>query len=65
MFTEEEILGRVRELGAEISGDYAGQVPVLVAILKGSVVFLADLLRSTILFRVVPSSSWRTSSTPA
>lgn len=46
MFTEEEILGRVRELGAEISGDYAGQVPVLVAILKGSVVFLADLLRS-------------------
>ena len=33
MFTEEEILKRVRELGAEISGDYAGQVPVLVAIL--------------------------------
>jgi len=46
MFTEEEILERVRELGAEISGDYAGQMPVLVAILKGSVIFLADLLRS-------------------
>jgi hypoxanthine phosphoribosyltransferase len=46
MFTEEEILERVRELGAEISDDYAGQMPVLVAILKGSVIFLADLLRS-------------------
>jgi len=46
MYTEEKILERVRELGAEISADYAGQVPVLVAILKGSVIFLSDLLRS-------------------
>jgi hypoxanthine phosphoribosyltransferase len=46
MYTEEKILERVRELGAEISADYAGQMPVLVAILKGSVIFLSDLLRS-------------------
>jgi hypoxanthine phosphoribosyltransferase len=37
---------RVRELGAEISRDYADRVPVVVGILKGAVVFLADLVRS-------------------
>jgi hypoxanthine phosphoribosyltransferase len=46
IYSEEEILRRVRALGEEISRDYAGQVPVLVAILKGSVVFLSDLMRS-------------------
>ncbi len=34
------------ELGAEISRDYEGRVPVLVGILKGSVLFLSDLIRS-------------------
>ena len=37
---------RVRELGAEISRDYAGRVPTFLGILKGSVVFLGDLLKS-------------------
>jgi hypoxanthine phosphoribosyltransferase len=36
----------VRELGGEISGDYAGRVPVVIGILKGAVVFLADLVRA-------------------
>ncbi|MDD5656086.1 MAG: hypoxanthine phosphoribosyltransferase [Elusimicrobia bacterium] len=36
---------RVRELGREISRDYAGRHPTLLGILKGSVVFLGDLLR--------------------
>lgn len=36
---------RVRELGAEISRDYGGRNPVLVSVLKGSFVFLADLAR--------------------
>jgi hypoxanthine phosphoribosyltransferase len=36
---------RVRELGAEISRDYAGRIPVLVSVLKGAFVFLADLVR--------------------
>lgn len=46
LFSEEQIGGRVRELGEEISRDYHGRLPVLVAILKGSVVFLADLMRA-------------------
>jgi hypoxanthine phosphoribosyltransferase len=43
---EEELQRRVAELGAEISRDYEGRVPLLVAILKGAVPFLADLMRS-------------------
>jgi hypoxanthine phosphoribosyltransferase len=41
----EEINGIVRRLGAEISADYAGKNPILVNLLKGGVVFLADLIR--------------------
>ncbi len=37
---------RVRELGAEITADYAGKELVVVGILKGAVVFLSDLVRS-------------------
>jgi hypoxanthine phosphoribosyltransferase len=36
---------RVAELGAEISRDYAGRDLVLVGVLKGAVVFIADLMR--------------------
>lgn len=42
----EEISTRVAELGAAISSDYAGRHPVLVAVLVGSLPFLADLVRS-------------------
>jgi hypoxanthine phosphoribosyltransferase len=45
LFTEEEIRQRVRELGEEITRDYAGRSPVLVTVLKGAVLFLADLFR--------------------
>ena len=41
-----EIAARVRELGAEIAADYAGREPLLVAPLKSSTVFLADLSRA-------------------
>jgi len=37
---------RVRELGAAISRDYAGREPLLVGVLRGTAVFLADLLRA-------------------
>lgn len=37
---------RVRELGKEISRDYAGREPLLVCVLKGAVFFLADLMRA-------------------
>lgn len=43
--TREEIAQRVAELGAEIGRDYAELDPVLIAPLKSSVVFLADLTR--------------------
>jgi hypoxanthine phosphoribosyltransferase len=41
-----ELATRVRELGAEIARDYDGLEPLLVAPLKASVVFLADLSRA-------------------
>ncbi|HEX9236258.1 MAG TPA: hypoxanthine phosphoribosyltransferase [Actinomycetota bacterium] len=45
LFTEEAIHRRVHELGALITRDYRGKSPVLVSVLKGGVVFLADLFR--------------------
>lgn len=45
LFDEETIRARVAELGREISRDYAGKAPILVNILKGGFIFLADLVR--------------------
>ncbi len=45
LFDEQAIAKRVRELAAQISADYAGKEFVLVGILKGAVVFMADLMR--------------------
>ncbi len=42
----EEIGARVAELGAEISKDYSGRPPLLVGVLKGAFVFMADLARA-------------------
>jgi hypoxanthine phosphoribosyltransferase len=36
---------RVEELGKQITADYAGEIPVLVGVLKGCVIFMADLIR--------------------
>jgi hypoxanthine phosphoribosyltransferase len=41
-----DIARRVRELGAQITADYAGRQLVLLGVLKGSFVFLADLARA-------------------
>lgn len=43
--TEEQIETRVAELGTEISRDYADRRPLLVGVLKGAFVFMADLVR--------------------
>lgn len=40
------IAERIREVGAQIAADYAGKELVLVGMLKGAAVFLADLLRA-------------------
>ena len=45
LFTEEQVQARVAELGAQIACDYAGRAPVLVGILKGATLFVADLAR--------------------
>ena len=46
MISDEQIQERVRELGAEISADYEGQTVLLVAVLRGAAIFLADLSRA-------------------
>ncbi len=46
LFSEEELKQRVRELGAQITADYAGKEPLLVSVLRGSYIFMADLTRS-------------------
>ena len=45
LIDEATVQGRVIELGAEISADYAGRDPLLVGVLKGAVFFMADLMR--------------------
>ena len=45
LLSEEQIHTRVRELGAEISRDYAGKEPLFVGVLKGCFIFMADLFR--------------------
>ena len=45
MYSAEQINVRIKELGAQITADYAGKELVLVGILKGSCIFLADLMR--------------------
>lgn len=45
LFTREEIEREVARLAGEISRDYRGKCPLLVGILKGSFVFMADLIR--------------------
>jgi len=45
LITETQIQEKVAELGRRISGDYAGKEVIVVGILKGSWIFLADLVR--------------------
>ncbi|MCL6522417.1 MAG: hypoxanthine phosphoribosyltransferase [Firmicutes bacterium] len=46
LLPEARIRERVRELGLEIARDFAGRRPLLVGILRGAVIFLADLARA-------------------
>ena len=45
VFGREDIRRRIEELGRTITGDYEGRAPVLISVLKGGSVFLADLIR--------------------
>lgn len=46
LVSEEQLRAKVAELGAQISRDYDGHDLLLVSILKGSVVFMADIMRA-------------------
>lgn len=46
LFTERQIAVMVERIGQEISRDYKGRNLLLISVLKGSVVFMADLMRS-------------------
>ena len=46
LISRDEIAARVAELGEAIGRDYEGRAPLLVGVLKGAVVFTADLLRA-------------------
>lgn len=60
LYTEEELHRRVKEMGRQITADYAGKQPMLISVLRGSYIFMADLTRSidldvTVDFMVVSS----------
>ena len=70
LLTEEQIRARIKELGAEITRDFAGKNPIFVGVLKGCFMFMADLLRSvdiycTMDFMAVSSYGSGTSTTGA
>jgi hypoxanthine phosphoribosyltransferase len=45
--TAEQLQRRIGELGAAIAADYTGRPPLLVGVLKGAFMFMADLARAT------------------
>ncbi|MEO0095300.1 MAG: hypoxanthine phosphoribosyltransferase [candidate division WOR-3 bacterium] len=45
LIKEEDIVKRIKEIAKEINNDYKGKNPIVVGVLKGAFVFLADLLR--------------------
>ena len=46
LLSEAQLQARIRELGAQITQDYEGLAPLLVGVLKGAFVFMADLARA-------------------
>ena len=46
VLTEEQIKARVAELGAQITADYAGEDLVVVSVLRGAAIYMADLVRA-------------------
>ncbi len=67
LLSQEQINMRVRELGEQISRDYQGRDLVLVSVLKGGVVFLADLMRTIqipVRVELVGASSYKGGTAP-
>ena len=45
LLTEEQIQNKIKELGAVLTAEYAGKNPIVVGVLKGVVMFYADMMR--------------------
>lgn len=45
LFSEDELRDKIRQMGAKISNDYSGKELILIGVLKGSVVFMSDLIK--------------------
>lgn len=46
LFTREQLTQRIREMAQEITRDYAGKAPIVAGVLRGSFIFMADLVRN-------------------
>ncbi len=46
LITTDQLQTRIREIGAEITRDYAGRRPELICVLKGAMLFMSDLMRT-------------------
>ncbi len=46
LITTDQLQTRIREMGAEITRDYAGRRPELICVLKGAMLFMSDLMRA-------------------
>ena len=46
LFSEEQLKARVREIAGQIDRDFAGKEPMLISVLRGSFIFMADLMRA-------------------
>jgi hypoxanthine phosphoribosyltransferase len=66
LIKEEDVIKKVKDIGTLINSDYRGKKPVLIGVLKGAFVFLADLLRELTIpheldFLAISSYSGKTS----
>ena len=46
LLSEDQIKARIAELGRELTADYAGKNPIFIGVLKGVVMFIADMIRA-------------------
>lgn len=61
LISEAKLKEKIAELGEKISNDYNGKIPILISVLKGSFIFIADLCRSItipVIFEFMAVSSY-------
>ena len=46
LISEEEIQQKIKELGLQLSAEYAGRTPLVICVLKGAFIFMADLVKA-------------------